>query len=173
MKTVNTYRRLLKLLFITTVLSFCVNVSFAQPEVPLRAITPSAIQPICFGTFCLPGSVGGTISVGCTNSVKPIATGGIVSLFEGRDAQPAIYAIKLCQGRRVKITFKETYLTCNGVSLKLLSGPSEYESSNEYFTTNRDCDFVNLVRVGGTLIVPNSTPPGIYVGEIEIALNQE
>ena len=173
MKTFYTYKRILKLLFITTVLSFCVNVSFAQfaPGLPQRTLTVTPTQTINFGTFCLTGGSGGTITVRWNNIVT--TTGGIVSLFSGREAQPAIYAIKLCQGRRVKISFKPTLLSCNGVALTLQSGSSEYGTNSEIFTTNKDCDFVNTVRVGGTLTVPGNTPPGIYVGEIEIVLNQE
>ena len=174
MKTVNTYRLLLKLLFITAVLSFCVNVSFAQfaPGLPDRAITSALpLQTINFGTFCLNGGSGGYITVGLSGSVS--TTGGIFSFFDGRGAQPAIYAIKLCQGRRIKISFRTTYLICNGVQLELLSGPSEFEKKGEIFITNRDCDFVNPVCVGGKLKIPDNTPPGLYVGEMLIDLIQE
>jgi hypothetical protein len=147
--------------------------SFAQfaPGLPQRTLTVTPTQAINFGTFCLTGGSGGTISVDWNNIVT--TTGGIVNLAIGQAPQPAIYAIKLCQGRRVRIAFKPTFLSCNGVSLKLESGPSEYGTNSEIFTTNKDCDFVNSVRVGGTLTIPGNTPPGIYVGEIEIVLNQE
>ena len=174
MKTWYTYKGLLKLLLITAVLSFCVNFSFAQfaPSLPQRTLTVLNTQAINFGTFCLTGSVGGTITVGWNNIVS--TTGGVLHLAIGQGTQPAIFAIKLCQGRNVRITFAATTpLTGTGPELTLHLGPTELGGNNALFTTNRDCDFITLLRVGGTLDVPDSALPGTYSGNLEIILNQE
>lgn len=174
MKTLNTYKRLLKLLFLTTVLSFCGNVSFAQfaPDLPQRSLSVERTQSISFGTFCLTGAGNGSITVLWDGTIPtPI---GIVSLYNGLGAQPAIFAIKICQGRNVRITFPFSIpLTGIGEPLLLKIGPTQLGGNNALFTTNRDCDFVTLLRVGGTLEVPASARPGTYTGEFEIILNQE
>lgn len=104
MKAVITMKGLLKFLFLITVLLFSVNISYAQPELPPRSVTIAATQAIDFGRFCVTGS-GGTITLGWDGS--RISTGGI-ALLSSPTAQPAIFEIKLCQGRNVTITYAST-----------------------------------------------------------------
>jgi hypothetical protein len=165
-----TNRCLLKLLLVI-VLFFCVSVSFAQPGLPPRSITVIATQALDFGRVCVSGS-GGTVTVGWDGSRT--TTGGAV-FAATPNAQPAIFEIKLCQGRNVIITFTpSTTLTgSNGGSLTVDIGPTEKGGNNAVFSTNNDCNFITPLRVGGTLHIPGTVIPGIYTGGFEMTFNQE
>jgi len=160
MKTFNTNNSFLKLLYFTTVLITCVNVIYAQPDLPLRSLTVTATQAIHFGTLCVTGGVGGTVTV-------------LLSMVP--TAQPAIFEIKLCQGRNVIITFSATTILngSNGGSLTLDIGPTEKGINGASFTTNSDCSFITPLRVGGTIHIPGTALPGIYTGSFDITFNQE
>ncbi len=69
---------LLRILFLITVLLYCFTVSFSQPPLPQRTLTVTATQPIHFGTFCVTGSGGGTVTVGWDGSRT--ATGNVALL---------------------------------------------------------------------------------------------
>lgn len=170
MKAVSTMKGLLKFLFLLTVLLFSVNISYAQPELPPRSVTIAATQAIDFGRFCVTGS-GGTITLGWDGS--RISTGGI-ALISSPTAQPAIFEIKLCQGRNVTITYASTATLTgsNGGTLTLDIGPTEKGVSGSSFPTNGDCNFITPLRVGGTLHIPGTTVPGIYTGSFDITFTQ-
>jgi hypothetical protein len=171
MKALNTNNRLLRLLVLTTVLCFCFNFTFAQPGLPPRTITITPTQALNFGRVCVSGP-GGTVTVGWDGSRT--TTGG-VTLLSAPNAQPAIFEIKLCQGRSVNITFTPviTLSGSNGGSISLDIGPTEKGGNNAVFQTNGDCNYITLLRVGGTLHLPGTTIPGIYTGSFEITFNQE
>jgi hypothetical protein len=90
-------------------------------------------------------------------------------------AQPAIFEIKLCQGRNVIITFSATTTLTgsNGGSLTLDIGPTEKGINGASFTSNSDCNFITPLRVGGTLNIPGTAIPGTYTGSFDITFNQE
>ena len=165
-------KRFLKLLFFTTVLFFTVSSSFAQPVLPPRTITVTATQPLYFGTICVNG-LGGTVIMGYDGSRT--STGNIALLSMAPTSQPAIFEIKLCQGRNVIITFSPTTILTgsNGGSLTLDIGPTEKGGNNVSFPTNNDCNFITPLRVGGTLHVPGTAIPGIYTGSFDITFNHE
>jgi hypothetical protein len=165
-------KRFLKLLFFTTVLFFTVSSSFAQPVLPPRTITVTATQPLYFGTICVNG-LGGTVTVGYDGSRT--STGNVILLPTAPTSTPAIFEIKLCQGRNVNISFDAfTMLTGdNGGSLKLEIGPTEKGINGASFSTNSDCNFITPLRVGGTLHILDLAIPGIYTGSFEITFNQE
>lgn len=166
-------RRLLKLLFLTMVLFSCAYSSFAQPILPQRTLTVTATQALHFGTFCVQGWPGGTVTVGYDGSRT--ATGNIILLSLSPTAQPAIFEIKLCQGRNVIITFPptSTLTGSNGGSLTLDIGPTEKGINGGSFPANNDCNFITPLRVGGTLHLPAATIHGVYSGSFEITFNQE
>jgi hypothetical protein len=172
MKVLNTNKWLLKL-FLATVLFFCFNLSFAQPGLPQRTLTVAATQPIHFGTFCVTGKGGGTITVGWDGSRT--STGDILLLSIAPIAHPAIFEIKLCQGRNVSIVFDATIILTgsNGGSFTLDIGPTEKGGNNARFATNSDCNFVTQLRVGGTLHIPATALSGVYTGGFNITFNQE
>jgi len=173
MNALNTNKKNLKLLFLTIVLFFCASFSFAQPVLPQRTLTVTPTQAIHFGTICVTGGIGGTVAVGYDGSRT--SSGNIVLLSIAPTAQPAIFEIKLCQGRNVIITFDATTnLTgSNGGQLTLDIGPTENGVNGASFTTNSDCGFITPLRVGGTLHVPGNAIPGIYAGSFAITFNQE
>ncbi len=168
-----TYKRNLKLLFCTIVLFVFVGTSIAQPVLPQRTLTVTPAQSINFGSICMSGSAGGAITVGYNGSIT--STGDIILLAEAPTAQPAIFEVKLCQGRNVSITFSATTILTgsSGGTLTLDIGPTERGSNGAFFTTNSDCDFITPLRVGGTLHIPGTATQGIYTGSFEITFNQE
>ena len=173
MRAININNRFLKLLFFAAILLVCVNTAFAQPDLPQRSLTVTAAQAIHFGTLCVTGGAGGTVIVGYDGSRA--STGDVVLLPIAPTAQPAIFEIKLCQGRNVIITFSaSTTLTgSNGGSLTLDIGPTEQGINGSSFATNSDCNFITPLRVGGTLHVPGTAIPGTYTGSFDMTFNQE
>jgi hypothetical protein len=170
---IKTNRHFYKLLYLTIVLFLSAKVSFTQPVLPQRTLSVTATQAIHFGTFCVMGWPGGSVTVGY-DGVRT-STGNIVLLSMAPTAQPAVFEIKLCEGRNVIITFSPTTTLygSNGGSLALDIGPTENGNNGASFTTNNDCDFVTPLRVGGTLHMPGSTIPGTYSGSFNITFNQE
>ena len=166
--------RYIKGLFFAILLCFCGLYSFAQPVLPQRSITAYATQGIHFGTFCKTGLLGGTVIVGwngsrtCTNDIAP--------LNMAPTAHEAIFAIKLCEGRNVVLTFDATTTlrgSNGGEDLILNLGPTEKGPSGSSFTTNSDCNFITPLRMGGTLHVPGTAVPGTYTGSFAITFNQQ
>lgn len=158
-----------KLLFLTMVLLFCQNISFAQPVLPQRVITVQPTQPIDFGVFYVLSA--GTITVDWQGIVS--TTGGVVSLSTAT-ARPAIFEIKLCQGRLVTITYDPTTTITSGApSLNLNIGPTEKGPNGSSFQVTTDCNFITTLRVGGTLDVPGAAPAGIYNGSFSMTFSQQ
>ncbi len=173
MTELNTHKSYLNVLLLTIVSIVYVSTSFAQPALPQRTLTVTPTQSINFGTFCITGGAGGTITVGYDGSVS--SSGDIILLAMAPTAQPAIFEVKLCQGRNVIITFSSTTTLTgsNGGLLTLDIGPTERGSNGAFFSTNADCDFITPLRVGGTLHIPGTAVPGIYTGSFDITFNQE
>ena len=84
-----------KVLLLSIIILLSAQYSFTQPALPQRTITVTPIQAIHFGTFCLTGGAGGTVTVGYDGSRT--STGNILLLSISPTAQPAIFEIKLCQ----------------------------------------------------------------------------
>ena len=170
MKIVYLNKTFLKLLFTSAIFIFCLNFSYAQPDLPQKTLTVQATQSIDFGT--LYASSSGTITVNWNGSVS--TTGGVVS-FSSATAHPAIFDIKLCQGRNVTITYDPTIILTgsNGGSCILNVGPTEKGVSGSQFPVNNDCNFITTIRVGGTLEVPGGSPAGTYVGSFSMTFTQE
>jgi hypothetical protein len=166
-------KELTKVLLITTITLLYTIVSYAQPGLPQRSLTVTPTQAIHFGTLCVTGGAGGTVTVGYDGTRT--STGSITLLSVSPTAQPAIFEIKLCEGRNVIITFSPTTILTgsNGGSLTLDIGPTEKGPDGAGFTTNSDCNFVTPLRVGGTLHIPGTAIPGDYTGTFDITFNQE
>lgn len=173
MKLINPNSLLLKLLLLTTVCFFFMPSPNAQPPLPNREITITATQALHFGTFSLVGAGGGSVTVGYDGS--RYSTGGIYLSALAPVAQPAIFDIRLCQGRNVTITFSPTTILTgsNGGTFTLDLGPTEKGVSGSQFPVDGNCNFITTLRVGGTLHVPGNAPPGIYSGSFEITFEQQ
>ena len=161
------------MLLIAAALFFCFIASYAQPELPHRSLTVTPTQAIHFGTLCVTGGAGGTVTEGYDGTRT--STGSIALLSISPTAQPAIFEIKLCEGRNVIITFSATTTLTgsSGGTLTLDIGPTEKGPNGASFTTNSDCNFITPLRVGGTLHIPGTAIPGTYTGSFDITFNQE
>jgi hypothetical protein len=162
-----------KWLFIMGVFFIHINVVSAQPSLPQRSITVQATQAIHFGTFSLTSGVGGTVTVGW-NGIRS-STGDVFLSPIAPIHQPAIFEIKLCQGRTVRITYAPTTILTgsNGGSFIMTIGPTEKGDNNAVFPIDNNCNFITILRVGGTLTIPGNSPAGIYTGNFEISFDQE
>ena len=152
MKALHGNIRSQRLLLTVAFLFICISFSFSQPTLPQRSLTVTATQPIHFGTFCLTGGAGGSVTVGYDGSRTAI--GNIVLLPISPIAQPAIFEIKLCEGRNVTITFSATTILTgsDGGSLTLEIGPTEKGLNGGTFATNNDCNFASFFRVARLLV---------------------
>lgn len=150
-----------------------IGLPLAQPPLPQRSITVTSTQGIHFGTFCLVGTAGGTITVGYDGSRS--STGGILLLPKPPTAHPAIFEIKLCEGRLVTINYDvvTTLDGSKGGSLSLNLGPTEKGLNGSNFAINSDCNFITPLRVGGTLQVLGTASPGSYNGNIAVTFNRQ
>ena len=102
-------------------------------------------------------------------------TGEIAPVNIAPTAHEAIFAIKLCQGRNVTITFDATTILTGseGGTLTLDLGPTEKGGNGASFSTNSDCNFITPLRMGGTLHVPGTAVPDTYTGSFAITFNQQ
>ncbi len=143
-------------------------ISFAQPRLPSRSLSVTATQGIHFGTFCVTGETGGTITL-TSNGIRS-SIGEIILLDVPPLAQPAIFELKLCLSRTVYIYFDppEVSLTGTGGSLRLQLGPTDKGGNGAGFLINADCNYVTTLRVGGTLTATAAALPGNYSGPFAI-----
>ncbi|WP_298363716.1 DUF4402 domain-containing protein [uncultured Lutibacter sp.] len=165
---INSFKLLHLLLFIT-VYFFTYNLT-AQPALPDRQITVLPTQPIDFGVFYVNGA--GTIEVDYQGNVT--TTGGVISI-NTTSVTPAIFEIKLCQGRRVTIDYDYSVMIngSNGGQLELVIGPTERGVSGDEFPVDANCNFITVLRAGGKLNVPANAIPGEYTGSFPITFTQE
>jgi hypothetical protein len=165
----NYIKILKKLLIIIIFYSFS---GYAQPVLPQRAITLRATQELNFGKFYDEGS-GGSITVDW-QGVRS-STGGIYGTISSL-VSPALFEVKLCQGRVITISYPQTTTLTGmrtGGSIILNIGPTEKGGNGAIFATDQNCDFITILRVGGTLIIPPNTPVDDYQGSFEISFDQQ
>jgi len=153
-------------------------VAFAQggPDLPQRTTTVKSTQVLNFGDMTLlSGSSGGTVTVDF-NGVRS-TTGSVIPLNISNPAQPAIFEVKICPGRMVNLTFPSTAVLngSNGGSMLLHLGPTNIGGSGSTFLSNKGCDDIHLIRVGGTLDVGNlgTNPAGLYSGTFSLTFVQQ
>lgn len=172
MITIITNKGFLKWWLLTPVFFLTISFSYAQPVLPQRTITVYATQGIHFGTLCLNGTSGGSVTVGWDGTrTSPDVYLSAISPTH----QPAIFEIKLCEGRNVIITYSPTttLIGSNGGTFTLDIGPTEKGVSGSTFAVNSDCNFITPLRVGGTLHIPDYSPSGTYTGSFDITFEQE
>ncbi len=150
---------------------FCFNASFSQSEKVEPSITASVKQSINFGSFCLIGNSGGTITVAFDGSRT--STGGIVLLSNAPIATQAIYEIKLKKEQNIIITYNPKALLTNSNGSKLLFdvGPSDKGINGSSFKIGGDNNFTTQLQLGGTLHIPSTAPPGNYLGSFDVTFN--
>ncbi len=146
------------------------------PELPQRTAVVRSTQSLNFGDMTvLSGSSGGTVSVDY-NGVRT-TTGSVIMLNLGNSAQQAIFEVKICPGRMVNITYPATTVLTgnNGGSMLLHLGPTNIGASGSTFISNKGCDDIHLIRVGGTLDVGaiGTNPAGLYSGTFSLTFVQQ
>jgi len=146
------------------------------PDLPQRTATVNATQTLNFGDMTiLSGSSGGTVTVDQNGSRSH--TGSVILLNMGNLAQPAIFEVKICPGRMINVTFPTTTVLTgsNGGSMLLNLGPTSIGGSGSTFISNKGCDDIHLIRVGGTLNVGSigSNPAGLYSGTFSLTFVQQ
>jgi S-formylglutathione hydrolase FrmB len=135
---------------------------------PQRTVSATPTQPIDFGLFYVTSA--GTITVNWQGSVS--TTGGVV-VVSSVNARPAIFDIKLCQGRNVTLTYNPTTTITNGAtSITLTLGDTEKGPSGATFAVNTNCTFITTLRVGGTLDIPDGAATGVYTGSFSMNFTQ-
>ncbi|MFA5297518.1 MAG: DUF4402 domain-containing protein [Lutibacter sp.] len=169
----NSNKSFFRLLLFITIFFFFKGFSYAQPGLPQRSITVQATQALHFGTFALSGGGDGVVTVGYDGNRSAITNILLSNLSP--IAQPAIFEIKLCQGRNVTITYSPTAILTgsNGGTMTLDIGPTEKGASGDEFPVDNNCNFITILRVGGTLHIPSTSPTGVYTGNFEISFDQE
>jgi hypothetical protein len=147
----------------------------SAPGLPLRSATVSATQALDFGDFTISGTSGGTVTVNAYGSRS--ATGEITLLNMGSVPAQAIFEFKLCPGRTVTIIYSPTIIMSgsNSGSLTLHVGPTSYGPSGSQFTSNKGCNDIHLISVGGTLDVGSysANPAGTYTGSFQLTFAQQ
>jgi hypothetical protein len=161
----------IKLFCLMIILYLYTAISAAQPALSSSTFAVAATKPIHFGDFYDLGG-GGTITVDW-QGIRT-TTGGILAI-PGSVARPALFEVKLCQGRNVTITFAPTTTlsSTNGSVFVLDVGPTEKGLNGAVFAVNNNCNFITKLRVGGTLHIPENSTAGSFTGSFEISFNQQ
>lgn len=146
------------------------------PDLPQRTATVRATQKLNFGDMTiLSGSSGGTVTVDF-NGMRS-NTGSVILLNIGNPVQQAIFEVKICPGRMVNVTFPSTAVLTgsNGGSMLLHLGPTSIGGSGSSFVSNKGCDDIHLISVGGTLDVGaiGTNPAGLYTGTFSLTFVQQ
>jgi hypothetical protein len=168
--------RFILLICIQLLLALKVAMGQTPPSLPDRTGTLKVTQALNFGDITLKSATSsGTVTVNY-NGVRS-STGDVI-LLTGTTAKPAIFEFKLCPGRTVIITYSSTVsLTgSNGGSMLLHIGPTNYGASGAAkFTSNKGCDDLHSIKVGGTIDVSAiaTNPAGSYTGDFELIFNQQ
>ncbi|MGO4822581.1 MULTISPECIES: DUF4402 domain-containing protein [unclassified Flavobacterium] len=155
------------------------SVICSQPSLPSRALTVNATQQLSFGTFALTGGGDGILTIG-TDGFRTAIQNIYLSELSPY-AQPAVFDIRLCQGRNVRINFEDAiFLTRpGGGTMRLELGPARREGiatdlkNGDSFSSQNNCNFITILRLGGKLYIPANSLSGIYTGSFEIMFEQE
>jgi hypothetical protein len=164
----------IKKIFLLPVVGYLIVIQdFAQHGEKEKSLTVTSVQFIHFGTFYLVGFSGGTITVGYDGTRT--STGGVILLANAPIAQPAIFEIKSCEEDKIILSFnpKTTLTSSNGGKLTLDIGPTNRGINGSGFSIKSDCKFIFPLRVGGTLHIPGTAPPGVYRGNFDFTCKQE
>ena len=146
------------------------------PTPPQRTASIAATQSLEFGDLTIiPGSLGGTVTVDHLGTRS--ASGSVILLNLGSPVRPAIFEYKLCPGRLVTVSYPES-ITLNGSAggtLTLNIGPTSIGVTGDTFISNKGCDDVHQISVGGTLTVGSmaANPRGYYTGTFQLTFIQQ
>lgn len=154
-----------------------ITIAQTVPDLPQRTGSIQATQTLQFGDFTLSSGAasGGTVTVDYMGNRT--ASGDVILLNLGHTAQQAIFELKLCPGRRVTLSYATDIILTgnNGGSMNLKLGDTNFGGNNTSFASNKGCDDIHQITIGGALTVSSisSNPPGEYTGSFDITFIQE
>jgi hypothetical protein len=171
MKSLYKYDTYIKLLFLVA-LCYTKKTSGQPPVLPQRAITVYASQNLNFGLFYDSDGSGGSVTL---DSQGNRTVTGTINTLPSYPGTPALFEIKLCQGRAITISYQPTSIltAANGDEIILEIGPTQKGGNGAVFATENNCNFITILRVGGTLIIPPNTKAGVFSGDFEISFDQQ
>jgi hypothetical protein len=162
------------------------TIAFGQSPPDLPSRTGTVLTPIItlsFGAF-IPTS-NGTVKVDCSGS--RLASGGVY-LYNNGDVpvHAAMFEFKICPGRTVTVTYPTSVLiygmdnignsvgpmTLNNLTFTIDGRAPDSQSSGMFsFASNKGCNEVHYIYMGGTLNVSSSSAkPGRY-NTVSVPLN--
>lgn len=135
-------------------------------------LTVNTVKNLSFGTFCKNYNSSGTISISPLGIRS--STGGVYLLNLSHNIMSAEIELLQCDNYNVIITYSNSTLLTNGTNNIVLNiGPTNIGTSGSSILTQGDCDFSNLISIGGTLTIPSNTSIGNYNGSFSIIFNNE
>jgi hypothetical protein len=141
-----------------------------QPEKPPRPISIAMYQNLSFGSVIL-GFTEGTVSMSA-NGIRSVS-GGLI-LQPGSPGNAAVFEVKAPPGTLIRLFLPPKTQLSNGKTPLVLNLDST-DPPGLTFITTRQQGQINLVHVGGTLLIPanSSDLPGSYIGSFTLTVIQE
>lgn len=153
-------------------LFFFIRLYGQTPFPPPNRLQVYATQELAFGSF-FTGASGGTVNI--TPEGNRTVTGTVTALASS-PGSPAVFDVRLTQGRMVHILFPESASLTRiggGESMTVTGFVSDKPGNN--FVTTAAHPFVNAIKVGATLHVGNIAEnlPGDYAGSFTVTFVRE
>ena len=164
----------LNLLLFVVIVFFCLDKTYAQgpPPLPQRTVTVLPTQILDFGTFYITDGNAAEIVVGYNGTVTSKSAN--VIMVSTTIIKPAIFEVKLCQGRDVTITLNTlNVLTNSTTNLTLSDLVPDKAALGVPFQVESNCTFITTVRVGGKLTIPAGATTGVYNGSFSLDFTQQ
>jgi len=158
--------------------------SQTAPGLPQRdGVVLSPVMNMSFGDFFPTNLSNAYIDLSPNNTTY---YNGVVRYNSGRSTNPAMFEFKLCPGRSIRIEYNNTIVSYNSTynmtveldntSFMLDGGTiTEYGTGYIKFMSNRGCNDIHRIYVGGRLRVnnKNSNPEGFYSGQLSLTIYQQ
>lgn len=157
------------------------------PQFPTRdGVVLTPVVDMSFGDFTIPlSSSGGTVTVDTYGSRTP--GNDVILLSMGTPVRAAMFEFKLCPGRSIKIIYPDRiYIdksSGSGSKMEVINlsfridGENFYEYGPNYFrfTSNKGCNEIHRIYVGGVLKVSDllSNPAGPYRSNLSLIIEQQ
>jgi hypothetical protein len=159
------------------------------PQFPTRdGVVLTPVVDMSFGDFTMPlNSSGGTVVLLTDNSRNQ--TGDVFLLNRGTPVRAAMFEFKLCPGRSIKIYYPLTFqifgtgsnnnggtMDVTNLLFRLDGGTiDEFGSGFVRFTSNKGCNEIHRIYVGGTLTARalGYNPAGTYRSNLSLMIVQQ
>ncbi len=154
------------------IMLFVINLYGQTPSVAPKNMKVYALQDLSFGCFCITNNSGGTVVI----SPHGIRTCNGVACMPSSYGAPAIFNVKLVQGRIVHLVFpaSATLFRVGGVGSMTITDFTS-DKPGESFITTASHPFMNSISVGATLNVGSmaENPSGNYRGDFLVTFARE